>query len=162
MEAKAEKNNTLIISLVDNFALAVRWIRQWSSIDGQCVVTAKTKLKIRSGADEPGQGQTSPESHVKLMQSCDLVLVVVRQGANVFLRLWDYTESRMWIFSVTSLLCYSSRYGECIYCDFKLLIAKVKANIPWAKTGSMFKMSSVWFWDLSSFWQQFIKPRITE
>lgn len=115
---------------MDNFTVAVRQNRQQSSLDGQCDVTAKTKLKIRSRADEPGQGHTSPEVHVKLMQSCDLVFVLARQGANIFPRPQGYTESRLWIFSITSPLCCSSGYGECPYCALKLLIAKVEASSP--------------------------------
>lgn len=115
---------------MDSFTVAIRQTRQQSSADGQCIVTAKTKLKIRSRADEPGQGQTSPEVRVKLMQSCDLVLVLARQGANVFPRPRGYTKSRLWIFSITSPLCCSSGYGERPYCALKHLIAKAEANSP--------------------------------
>lgn len=59
----------------------LKWIvSAGGPVHGQRLVTAETELKIRSGADEPGQGRPSPERRVKPARSRDLVLVVARRG----------------------------------------------------------------------------------
>lgn len=90
-EAAAETGCALIIRMLAYWAGRAGQARQKSPGHGQCLVTAKTKLKIRTRADEPGQSRTSPEARVKLMQSCDLVLVVARRGAPVLLGPWGWT-----------------------------------------------------------------------
>jgi len=68
-EAAAKTRYTLVIRLLANLAIRAGQARQQSLVHGQCLITAKTKLKIRSRADEPGQGRTSPEVCVKLSKA---------------------------------------------------------------------------------------------